>query len=133
METGEQSGLVHNILARPLFEPDRHPKEGPHSEESGFHISGIVGKNQDWRAIFKPEKEDVKSRVVRVGDEVDGWSVTAITAAAVILDRFGEIKKVAPAFSKYIAPQVAPVLSEKEKIDSVHVLSHKRVDPHLAW
>ncbi|NHN86426.1 hypothetical protein GOB93_17555 [Acetobacter musti] len=128
-ESGEQSSLIRRFLARPLFEPDRRPKEVPRSEESGFHISGIVGKNQDWHAIFRPEKGDAKSRVVRVGDEVDGWSVTAITSAAVILSRSGEVRKVAPVFSKYAAPE----LSEKEKIDSVHVLSHKHVDPHLAW
>ncbi|AQS85984.1 MAG: hypothetical protein ABF876_02800 [Acetobacter aceti] len=136
-ESGELGSLIHSILARPLFEPDRHPKDVSHAEESGFHISGIVGKNQDWRAIFKPEKGDGKSRVVRIGDEVDGWSVTAITPAAVTLERSGEIKKVAPIFSIYTAQALsknaAPALSEKEKIESVHVLSHKHVDPHLAW
>lgn len=130
-ESDEQSSLIHSILARPLFEPDRRSKEIPHAEESGFHISGIVGRNQDWRAIFKPDKGDAKSRVVRVGDEVDGWSVTGITSTAVTMSRSSEIKKVSPAFSKYVAPVV--LLSEKEKIDGVHVLSHKRVDPHLAW
>ncbi|NHO32810.1 hypothetical protein [Acetobacter fallax] len=129
VQAGEPNDRVSAILLRPLFEPDRRPKGVARSDEGSFDISGIVGKDRNWRAIFKPEKEEAKSRVVTVGEQVDGWTVTAIAPEAVTLSKGSETKRMSPVFSKFFMPEV----SEKDKLAGVKIMSQKRKDPHLAW
>lgn len=129
-ETSTRSGdVVDTILERPLFEPDRHPKGTAAGAHEDFHITGIVGKNRNWRAIFKPEQEGGKSRVVSEKEEIGGWTVVTITSKSVLLKCGTETKTVFPVFSKSAPPD----LTDKERIDKVHIMSHKRTDPQLAW
>ncbi|MBV1836740.1 hypothetical protein [Acetobacter estunensis] len=117
------------ILSRPLFEPDRRAKGVTHGEAGAFHLVGISGHAGAWRAIFRPEKGDGRSRILSEGEKTEGWTITSIAPSGVTLAQNGNTKHVAPVFSKYAPPPI----SEKQKIDSVHIMSHKRVDPHLAW
>jgi hypothetical protein len=101
--------MIGDILERPLFTASRHPPPGPVAEEresgpaprtapvlTGRLGGTMIGPDDEREAIFAREGE--KPLAVRVGDEIDGYTVHAIEADRVVLTSdFGE-RTVEPSF-----------------------------------
>lgn len=89
------------IALRPLFTPSRRPPDqpespaaaGPAGPPTDLLVTGIVMAGVDSVAIIEPARPGPQAEpalVVRVGDEVGGWTVEAIEPGRVILSRDGE-------------------------------------------
>lgn len=90
-----------SVTERPLFQPDRKPPE-PEAEDAGTEPEPEVAGNLDgmdvsaviitpavvsaW--IRDPKAADLKR--LRLGDELEGWSVKEIQSDRVVLERQGE-------------------------------------------
>lgn len=81
------------IVARPLFSPGRRPAAGDAaaSEDESLVVIGIGTTTDSSTALLRTGEGQV--RRIRVGDEVNGWTVAMIEPAAVTLTRDGESRR----------------------------------------
>lgn len=81
------------IVARPLFTPGRRPAAGDTaaSEDESLVVIGIGTTTDSSTALLRTGEGQV--RRIRVGDEVNGWTVATIEPAAVTLTRDGESRR----------------------------------------
>jgi hypothetical protein len=89
----DTSALIAEILERPLFSPDRAPRDvetaaGPQIEEKEppqleSRLTGIMIGPQGREALF--QQGDGNFTALKEGGEIDGWKVTAIRNAEVVL------------------------------------------------
>jgi hypothetical protein len=104
------NGFVTEILAHPVFTPTRNPPPKPEAlanyepppvvkepPELRSRLTGVmVGPNDRREALF--DRNGEKPLAVRVGEDVDGWTVSSIDSAQVVLkSEFGE-RIVVPTF-----------------------------------
>jgi hypothetical protein len=90
---------IRTVLARPLFSPDRKPSGN--LVAAGIELprlSGIVASADAAVAIFQPAGGG-RSVVVRHGESVAGWEVTAVALDAVDLRKGGERIVLRPRFT----------------------------------
>ncbi|MBO1359890.1 hypothetical protein J2D73_08790 [Acetobacter sacchari] len=118
------------LLDRPLFEPDRRPKGDAAQSRDALRLSGIVGRDGRWTAIFHDGPADSRSKPRVVGQTINDWTVTAITGKEVTLRRDSETTSLAPTF---MSSGAAPTEEKKPNIRAVKILKTKKTDPHLAW
>lgn len=81
------------IVARPLFTPGRRPAAGDTAanEDESLVVIGIGTTTDSSTALLRTGEGQV--RRIRVGDEVNGWTVATIEPAAVTLTRDGESRR----------------------------------------
>ncbi len=81
------------IVARPLFSPGRRPAAGDQasSEDDSLVVIGIGTTTDSSTALLRTGEGQV--RRIRVGDEVNGWTVATIEPAAITLTRDGESRR----------------------------------------
>lgn len=131
-EAGSRDTVSQTLLNRPLFEPDRRPKDMPEKIQGGLRLSGIVGRPDHWAAIFHPEKTDGKSEIRTQGQMIENWTVSAITRNRVTLTRDSETREMKPAFLSDRVPTIGAPQPDAEP-PKLKLLATKRTDPHLAW
>lgn len=103
--------LVAQILARPLFNPDRVPATGDEGGQSGApvdtpRLSGILVSSELRRAIFQTA-DDSRAVVVEEGKAIGGWQVQHITSDSVIVIGAGGTRRLKPYFDQRLAPASA--------------------------
>ncbi|GBQ89161.1 hypothetical protein AA23498_0556 [Acetobacter nitrogenifigens DSM 23921 = NBRC 105050] len=118
------------LLDRPLFEPDRRPKGDAAQARGALRLTGIVGRDGRWTAIFHDGPADSRSKPRVVGQTINNWTVTAITGKDVTLHRDSETTSLAPTF---LSSGAAPTDEKKANIHAVKILKARKTDPHLAW
>jgi hypothetical protein len=86
-----------DILAAPIFAPDRRP--GPTSQSIGSGplagyaaVGAAVGRDLASAVVAAPSGQ---VRVLHRGDEVNGWRLTAIDRARLVFERQGAIQTLA--------------------------------------
>lgn len=101
------------IVARPLFSPGRRPAAGDAaaSEDESLVVIGIGTTTESSTALLRTGEGQV--RRIRVGDDVNGWTVAAIEPAAITLTRDGESRRLGlggatAATSNAAPPEAAP-------------------------
>ena len=77
-------GWTHEILARPVFSPDRRPVEPLGRQVGGLRLTGIIVSDHRKVAIFA-KAAGARAAVVEEGDEIDGAKVLEVTEAEVVL------------------------------------------------
>lgn len=89
---------LRTLTARPLFEPDRRPKDvpAPATTEEALHLTGIVGYPGRWSAIFQTSQADGKSETRHIGQMIQGQTVTAITRTSITLCRDSACRTLKP-------------------------------------
>lgn len=87
------------VLARPLFAPDRRPAAGAVTTDPGLpRLAGIIGTPDGTLAIFQPAGGG-KSVLARNGARIGGWEVARIDTDSVQLQRAGERVVLKPRFA----------------------------------
>ncbi|HEY0181885.1 MAG TPA: hypothetical protein VGC09_03670 [Rhodopila sp.] len=105
---GSPDGWLAEVLARPLFAPDRKPLPGTTAADPGMpRLTGIIASADAKVAIFQPAG-DAKPLVARFGEMVGGWEVAAISANAVNLRKQNAVVVLSPRFNG-TAPAAAAV------------------------
>lgn len=104
--TGEWAATA---LARPLFAPDRKPVLEPRGAAIAGapglpRLAGVLVTPAGGAAIFAAASEGAKPQVVRVGDRVGGFEVTAILAGAVTLTGPEGARVIRPSYDPRPAP-----------------------------
>lgn len=101
------------IVARPLFSPGRRPAAGDAaaSEDESLVVIGIGTTAESSTALLRTGEGQV--RRIRVGDDVNGWTVAVIEPAAITLTRDGESRRLGlggatAATSNVAPPEAAP-------------------------
>ncbi len=100
LESKEERGNYAPIIERPIFRPDRQPEPPPDAQANAPSPSdGVPLDVLDLKAIllmpdlalaWVQDPAQPRMRRVRVGDEVQGWLVTAILADRIIVERQGQ-------------------------------------------
>lgn len=97
----ETKDAYASVTDRPLFRPDRRPEEpgetdpqaiaGPDEATSleGMNLSAVIITPTLVSAWIQDPNEP-KLRRLRIGDDLDGWSVQTILPDRVLLERQGE-------------------------------------------
>ncbi|HXH03626.1 MAG TPA: hypothetical protein VNN09_09930, partial [Candidatus Competibacteraceae bacterium] len=81
------------IVERPLFLPDRRPPAEeppppePVAEEGEWLLQGVMITEDVTVALIQPQGGEGKTLLLRVGDNLDSWSVESIAADQVVLSR----------------------------------------------
>lgn len=101
LESHEPREAYASVTDRPLFRPQRKPPDpvaglpGPVSDDqpavdlTGLDLSAVVISPSVVSAWVRDSKEQGLKRV-RLGDELEGWSVKDILGDRVVLERQGE-------------------------------------------
>lgn len=81
-----------SVMAHPIFAPDRQPPPAEAEESgnlSGVEVLGtaIAGKNNAAALVRDSDGEFMR---VKVGGEIEGWKLVAITPKELTFDRNGE-------------------------------------------
>ncbi|MGH7080673.1 MAG: hypothetical protein ACREFU_21545 [Acetobacteraceae bacterium] len=112
--------LVSAILARPLFSPNRRPAPSSAGARELLppRLSGIIIDGADRLAIFAATGNG-RPIVVRRGQTVGKWSVSAVEADGVLLTGPGGARRLRPSFvgptfvgkvpAKVAAPPITPL------------------------
>jgi general secretion pathway protein N len=100
LDTGDTKDHYVSIIERPLFRPDRKP-EPPSDEQSGpevpqestelsaFDLNAVL-ITPDVVSAWIQDPAQPKLRRLRIGDDLQGWSVTGILEDRVLLERQGQ-------------------------------------------
>ena len=88
---------VDIILARPLFEPDRHARSEVSVAKKQLHVTGVVGEGDRWTAIFSGTPGVNGALAIGAGGEIDGWRVVSVSPSLVRLARDRETQTLVPA------------------------------------
>lgn len=88
---------VDIIMARPLFEPDRHARSEVSVAEKRLHVTGVVGEGDRWTAIFSGTPGVNGALAIGVGEKIDGWLVVSVSPSLVRLARDRETQTLVPA------------------------------------
>jgi general secretion pathway protein N len=126
LETFDTRDNYASIVERPLFRPDRKPEPlsdepagtlGPEAsvELSAFDLSAVLITSETVSAWVR-DPTQLKLRRLRIGDDLQGWSVTDIQEDRVLLERQGrqdalvlrDYSKPAPATAPPAARKVPP-------------------------
>lgn len=88
---------VDVILARPLFEPDRHARSEVSVAKKQLQVTGVVGEGDRWTAIFSGTPGVNGALAISAGGEIDGWRVVSVSPSLVRLTRDREAQVLVPA------------------------------------
>ncbi|ADC63908.1 hypothetical protein [Allochromatium vinosum] len=99
LETFDSRDNYASIVERPLFRPDRKPEplnddpadtRGPEAnvELSAFDLNAVLITSEIVSAWVQ-DPTQLKLRRLRIGDDLQGWSVTDIQEDRVLLERQG--------------------------------------------
>lgn len=87
------------ILARPLFAPDRRPVAGVAAADPTLpRLAGVISTPEGIIAIFQPENGG-KPVLVHSGEQVAGWDVEGIAGQQVTLRKGGQSMVLHPRFA----------------------------------
>ena len=100
LDTGDTKDHYVSIIERPLFRPDRKPEPlsdeqpGPEipegsTELSAFDLNAVL-ITPDIVSAWVRDPAQPKLRRLRIGDDLQGWSVTDIQEDRVLLERQGQ-------------------------------------------
>jgi hypothetical protein len=111
---------VRIALARPLFVHDRRPVAEPRTALAGDpatagvpRLAGVVVTPAGSTAIFAPDGEGTKPKVVRVGDRLGAYEIRAILAGEVTLAGPEGERRMRPSFdSRPAAPRPVAVTAQ---------------------
>jgi hypothetical protein len=94
-----------DILAAPLFAPDRQPSDGSDAAafSGGMSVLGVVVGRGFASAIISGPNGIAR---VRPGGRIGAWTVVAISPARVVIDRLGERRALAVATKTATATEV---------------------------
>ncbi|HEX9461087.1 MAG TPA: hypothetical protein VGB82_00685 [Alphaproteobacteria bacterium] len=85
---GASEASVQDVLARPLFTPNRQPsaRSGTKAQADAFHrrLTGVAIGPATRKAVFAGEGRD-KPAVVAEGEAIEGWTVESVAAGAVTI------------------------------------------------
>jgi hypothetical protein len=111
----DRSAELETILARPLFQPDRHPAPEAAASPKLGRLAGIIVSGTEKRLIFAGSSGG-KPIVVKEGDHVDADVVESISDEHAALSGPEGVKVITPSFdAKSTAPAHPAQAEDAEK------------------